>query len=353
VQKLSGQLLKPRGGGPRASPERGRSSEPGAGALTRDGGRTGPTVRGGKVGTQQQGGLTPSWRVRNPPATVADQRRARVVFDAFARRFADEGAVAVVLGGSWARGEAHRASDIDLWVLGHRYGRRTLLRDGFPVNIERTTERIERRRFRDPRRVGGCVPGWRSALVVHDPHGVAAKLVAEARAFRWSSIAAQCDRWVAEEITGWGEEAVKLVRALGEGQLETAAVQRNLLANRLAVVMAVHHRILWGSENGMWERVGARVGGPWQRAQRSALGASRGGFEASCRAALDLYGLTADAVRETLSDEQAGIVAHVRQVVGSPPRRPLNGRVAFGRSGPTPSSANRTRSPGRSAVLGQ
>jgi len=284
------------------------------------------------VGAQRQGVSTRSWRVRNPPATVTDQRRARVVFDTIARRFADQGAVAVVLGGSWARGEAHRASDIDMWVLGHRYGRQTLLRGGFPVNIERTTERIERRRFRDPRRVGGCVPGWRSALVVYDPHGVAEALVAEARAFRWSSIAARCDHWVAEEITGWGEEAVKLVRALGEGQLETAAVQRNLLANRLAVVMAVHHRILWGSENGMWERVGRRVGGKWSTAQRAALGVSGGDLAQTCRAALELYLLTAEAVRDTLNAGQAKIVEHVRSVVEGPPTR----RVPFERSASVP-----------------
>ncbi len=262
-----------------------------------------------------RGGSAPSWIQCNPPATVADQLRGRVVFDALARRFADQGADAVVLGGSWARGEAHRASDIDMWVIGRGYGQRTVFRGGFPVNIERTTERIERRRFRDPRRVGGCVPGWRSALLVYDPRGVAAQLQAEARAFRWSTIAPRCDRWVAREVTGLAEEAIKLIRALAESQPETAAVQRNLIANRLAVVMAVHRRILWGSENGLWERVGARVGGKWHAAQRVALGVGEVDLEGSCRGALELYRLTGDAVRKTLSSEQVRILEHVRGVV--------------------------------------
>jgi predicted nucleotidyltransferase len=267
------------------------------------------------VRVPRRGGSAPNWVQRNPPATVADQLRGRVVFDALARRSADQGAAAVVLGGSWARGEAHRASDIDMWVIGRRYGQRTVFRDGFVVNIENTTERIERRRFRDPRRVGGCVPGWRSAFLVYDPRGVAAKLQDEARAFRWSTIAPRCDRWVAHEVTGLAEEAIKLVRALAESQPETAAVQRNLIANHLAVVMAVHRRILGGSENGLWERVGARVGGKWRAAQRAALGVGKVDFEGSCRAALELYLLTVDAVRTTLSSEQVRIVEHVRGVV--------------------------------------
>jgi len=265
-----------------------------------------------------------SWRALNPPATVADQLRGRVVFDTLARRYADQGAIAVVLGGSWARGEAHRASDIDMWVLGRRSGHQTYLRDGFQVHVERTTERTERRRLRDPRRVGGSVPGWRSALLVYDPTGVAARIQVDARRFQWSTIATRCDRWVANEVAGSAEEAIKLIRALGEGSLETAAVQRNFLAGRMALVLAVHRRILYGTENELWERVGRRVGGPWEAAQRAALGVPRGDVVGSCCAALELYRLTATAVRRTFLPEQADLVGEaatlIRACLASAPR---------------------------------
>lgn len=275
------------------------------------------------------GGSRAEWSRLNPAATVEDQLRARQVFDGLAARLADRGALAVVLGGSWSRGEAHRASDIDVWVLGHRYGQTTLFREGFPIHIERTTSRIERARFRDPRRAGGCVPGWRAALPVYDPHGLAARLQEEARRFRWSAIGRACDRWVSDQVSGWAEEALKLVRALGEGHRETAAAQRNLLANGLVFVMAVHRRILWGSENGAWERAGRRVGGRWRVTQRAALGLDAVDFVSSARAALELYLRTAEAVRPVLRPEAVQAVEHVRGVLAGP--TPSLGRVGRAR----------------------
>jgi predicted nucleotidyltransferase len=259
------------------------------------------------------------WRAVDPPATVADQLRARGVFDALARSFAQRGATAVVLAGSWARGEAHRFSDIDLWVLGRRAGRRTLFRDGFHVHITRTTASAELRRFTEPLRVGPTVAGWRSAFLVYDPHRVAAKLQREARRFRWSRLAPRCDRWVAGEVTELAEEAIKLIRAVGDGHASTAAVQRNLLAHQLTVIMAVHRRLLWATDTELWERVGPRMGRAWHTAQRAALAVPRGEVVGSGRAALELYRLTSDAVRRTLDPEQARAVASVTALIEALP----------------------------------
>jgi predicted nucleotidyltransferase len=276
------------------------------------------------------------WRQVDPPATVADQLRGRGVFDALTQQLAARGAIAVVLAGSWARGEAHRSSDLDMWVLGRRAGQQTLFRDGFHVHVTRTTVEAERRRFSDPRRVGPTVAGWRSAFLVYDPRRVAAKLQGEARRFRWTGIAARCDRWVAHEVTELGEEAIKLIRTVGEGSFATAAVQRNLLAHQLTILMAVHRRILWSTDEDLWERVGSRVGGAWQTAQRAALGVPRGGVVESGRAALELYRCTATAVRRTLNPGQVGAVANVVTLIDALP--------------PSESTAAQGRGP---AVLGQ
>lgn len=189
------------------------------------------------------------------------------------------------------------------------------------VTLTRTSEASERRRLRTPPFVGGSVPGWQVAVPLYDPHGIAKRLGSYAREFRWEGIASRCDRWVAEQLVGWAEEVVKMVRALAVGDAATAAVQRNLLADHLGFVMAIQRRQFWDSENGSWERIVRRVGGTWSRAQRGALGLQRGraGLEDTCRAALALYTYTAEAGSRTLSVEQRRIVAHACRVAGTAP----------------------------------
>ena len=184
------------------------------------------------------------------------------------------------------------------------------------VTISKTSEQRERTKLRTPPYVGGSVPGWRTALPLHDPAGIGRRLKAEARAFRWKQIALRCDRWVAEETVGWAEEAIKLVRARARGQDATAAVQRNLLAERMGFVMAIDRRRFWDSENEFWERIGREVGGAWARAQRRALGLPQATLDESCRAALTLYALTAKAVERRLKPEQRAIVEHACRVGG-------------------------------------
>lgn len=198
------------------------------------------------------------------------------------------------------------------------------------VSVGWTTERGERRKLTHPPWVGGSVPGWRVAIPIYDPDGIARRLKSEARAFRWQRMSDQCDRWVGGQIAEWAEEAVKLVRALATGSWATAAVQRNLLADHLGFVMAIHQRMFWDSENEFWERIGHRIGGEWARAQSRALGVSRTTtLEQSCRGALLLYTLTAEKVWKKLSGPQRAIASNVGRVAGlplapgrAPPSRP-------------------------------
>jgi Nucleotidyltransferase domain len=272
-------------------------------------------------------GRAPRGDRRNPPATRAERRHVLAVVDALTPRLVRQGARAVVLAGSWARGDAHRHSDIDLWVVGgtRRPRSRSLLRAGSFVTIAWSSEASERAKFRDPRTVGGWVPGWRHARLLYDPQRLAARIRERARAFRWRALERACDRWVAEQIAGWGEEALKLLRARSVGARATAAVQRNLLAGGLGFVLAVHRRIFWESENSFWERIGARAGAAWERAQRTALGLTGAPFDRTCEAALELYVRTAHAVGRALDPEHARLVAHVCEVIEGrrpPPRRP-------------------------------
>lgn len=225
-----------------------------------------------------------------------------------------DGAEAVVLAGSHARGEATQLSDVDLYVIGDgpRYRLRAV--DDLLLSISWRSEAEEREALRRPSSVGGAVPGWRGARILHDPAGIAAALQADARAFDWSSVATGCDAWVAEQVTGYAEEVLKLVAARRSGDGLVAAVQRSILALRLPMVMAVHHRLLYDSENRLWRLVAEAAGEPWASAQAEAL---RGGEpHVADEAALRLYALAAEAVRDLLSRDQRAVVELALRAAG-------------------------------------
>jgi len=60
---------------------------------------------------------------------------------------------------------------------------------------------------------------------------------------------------VAEEITALAEGIHKLVAALQAGRRTAPAVQRSVLVLHPAQILAVHRRILYGSENRLWDLV--------------------------------------------------------------------------------------------------
>ena len=225
---------------------------------------------------------------------------------------------AVLLAGSWARGDAHQASDIDLWVVGRKGRGRILERDGFMVCVKFGRVADERWELRTPRRLDGAVPGWRSAVILHDPRGIAARLKSEARRFRWPPVRRARDAYIADQLAGWAEEVAKLLRALFTGERETAAVQRNLLAANMAFLQLLSFEQLWETENGMWEDAGRRSGPTFRALQRSALGTDRSDWRESCEAALRLYALTAQANLRRLHGDRRRIVIETCRRSGYP-----------------------------------
>lgn len=257
------------------------------------------------------------WLRSNPPALPRHYARARRMARTLAGEFAREGARAVVLSGSWARKEAHRYSDLDLWVLGHSGRPSFTWRGPFLVSVSHINPASERRKFLEPPHTGELLGAWLSAVPLYDPHGDARRLKEYAKGFRWERVAQRCDRWVARSIVRWGEEAVKVVGSMARGEPDTAAVCRNLLAESLAFVLAVYRRTIWTTDNGLWERLGRDMGPEWRSAQRRALVLGRETLEESARAALELYALTAAHVRSVLRPKDRATVERVCAIVGS------------------------------------
>jgi hypothetical protein len=229
---------------------------------------------------------------------------ARRIAEAVAR----QGAQAVALVGSYATGTAIADSDLDLAVVGDGPHYQLEVHDGLLVSLGWANAEEQRRRLYDPAYLGTHVPGWRRAVALHDPEGLAASIKQEALDWSWNVVDASCNAWVAEKLTGYSEEVVRLRRSLRAGDQTTAAIQRSLLAVHLAPIMAIHRRLLYGSENVLWEVVSEEMGHPWAEAQRAALNLNEGGFEASCRAALELFALAANELRPLLDEHQQAVL---------------------------------------------
>ena len=230
-----------------------------------------------------------------------------------AEELSGDGAGAAVPVGSHARGDAGPESDVDVLAIGPRtFIFRLEHRGGLLVSASSQPSEAYRREMADPGSASTAVPGWREAVVLHDPEGKAGALIEEARAWTWGSLEWRCDGWVAEEITALAEEVHKLVAALRAGYRTRAAVQRSVLALRPAQILAVHRRILYGSEHRLWDLVAEAMGEEWHVARSAALGLNGEPFEVTCRAALKLYGLTVDNVYQLLDERQRGVANHAR-----------------------------------------
>lgn len=259
-------------------------------------------------------------RASNPKATPAEHRRVRRLAHELVKKLDPGGTAAVLLAGSWARGDAHTASDIDLWVIRGRGREREthFERDGRLVAVKYGTNASARQAMRDPARFPGAVSGWRVARVVQDPTGAATRLKREAAEFRWSRVRRARDRYVADQLAGWAEEVVKLLRAMETGERATASVQRNLLANRMAYLRALELEVRPDTDNGLWERTARRAGAAFHDAQRAALGTDGAGWRESCEGALRLYAITARASLPLLRGENRRIVRAACQWAGYP-----------------------------------
>lgn len=149
---------------------------------------------------------------------------------------------------------------MDVFAVGSaQFSYRLERRGGLLVSTSSRPPGSYREAFREPGSVCAAVPGWRDAVPLHDPEGIAASLIEEARAWTWGPLERRCDGWVAERITSLAEEVHKLFSALRREDRHTAAIQRSILAVHLAPILAVHHRILYDSENALWDLVGAAV----------------------------------------------------------------------------------------------
>lgn len=237
---------------------------------------------------------------------------------AMARDAEEQGAKAVLLMGSQVRGDSYAESDVDLTFIGKDQNGEVLRRGEFLVSISWRSLETTRKLLREPSEVGGLVPALRNAFIVWDPEGLASQLKEETRSWKWESISEQCDSWVAEQIAGYTEDVQRLLGHLRLGRLWVTAVFRNVISVRMAMVLAVHLRILYETENRLWDLVSTEMGDHWTKVQGASLGVGNETFEETCKATFELYSLAASKARHLMNKKQREAVAHTCELIGYP-----------------------------------
>lgn len=243
--------------------------------------------------------------------------------DAFLQRLIDEydtpDVTAFGLSGSFARGEAHRYSDVDLI----RYLRGEPA-DGYFVRyvegklVSVTTVTIEQKRgeMHKPGSAIWVVSALRRMRILLDKDGALAKLQLEAELFEWDR--EQAEAHASDYLAGCAEEAHKLMHGLERGDEGATAYATMGMVLSLAHTMAVANMLLITSENSYFREVGTAVGtnSAWTQQMRQALGwGETSTIQARALAALRLFRETARVIEPILRPEDKTVIDTCRTIL--------------------------------------
>jgi hypothetical protein len=232
----------------------------------------------------------------------------------------DETTVGIALGGSYARGQAHAYSDVDILHLVTTLppeNKRYILKyqSGPLISVSAKTVAAEREKLSQPEKAIWAVPGLRQLRILLDNDGSLAQLQQEARAFTWEPLQAAADEYASRLVVGNAEEAHKVLGGLVTRD-ESAALHAVLgLYLGMAQAFSVQRGILIHTENAYFRLVQDVAGrdSAWTRYFRLAVGLDAGPpeqppAEARGIAALQLYRETARMLRSILQREHAEVV---------------------------------------------
>jgi predicted nucleotidyltransferase len=193
-------------------------------------------------------------------STLSDEFLSKLVAE-----LDNETVTAIILYGSYARGDAAPYSDVDL----DRFvkeppdrirQKRFTYRDGRLVSIGTRTISQERKSFTVPDRAIVVVPSIREARILLDKEGAFSELQQEARAWTWESLQAQADYYASNILMLRIGQVHQNLRALFLHD-ELALSRRTLkLFLALTSAVAVQRGMLVGSGNTYFQQVQDLVG---------------------------------------------------------------------------------------------
>ena len=248
--------------------------------------------------------------------------RLPIDIDHLLHRFDSPDTHAIVLMGSYARGDAGLFSDIDLvrFVAATAQPPDTgshLIDDHLLVVSNVVPGEVERW-FAEPDVAVEVIAGIRSAQPLVDRNGYFATIQAQAHAFVWdATMQDRANRWASAQMVGWIEEVGKGLEGLRRDDVGRMLNARHGCSWGLARVLLVQRGVLVAGDNAFFDALTQAVGlhSEWARLRDLAFGVvdTHGmtrTLRDQVRAGLQLYVVTAELLADALQPHDAPLIAH-------------------------------------------
>ncbi len=219
----------------------------------------------------------------------------------------------IILGGSYARGNATTLSDLDLALFvrdeAEAKPRRYFYRRGLLVSVVTKSITGVRTDMANPRMATRVVPGISESRVLVDKDGSLAKLMHDLVQFTWAPLQESANRHVSYLMLMLTESIHKVANELVKGNDLGVAYTTDKLLAALTEAIAIQRGIMTQSDSTYYQQVQEAAGmhSEWTKYHRLAAGLTSASLDERAKACLYLYQLTMDLVRSALSEEHAQV----------------------------------------------
>lgn len=225
--------------------------------------------------------------------------------------------VGIVLGGSYARGEANQFSDVDLacFAKDEAEPRRKwfLYREERLVSVATKTVAGVRAEMSRPERAIWVVPGIGNCRILLDKTGSVARLTEEIAAFRWEPLQSDADRYASYSVVMAAEQVHKIVAELTRRDELALSYAVSKLFQWLTEAVAVQKGVMVKSDNTYYRQVQEAAGADTPWTYYHTLCASEGTARTRGIAVLRLYCETVELLRPVMKPDHVRVV---EQAVG-------------------------------------
>ncbi len=250
-------------------------------------------------------------------------------FDSLAKQFDGLGVNALVLMGSYARGNPGVFSDIDLVRFIGKGGFKpsfkdgSYLIDGFLVTVSSVNARRIGQWFSCPEIAVNVIRGIRSARPLLDRSTTFDAIQRRAQVFIWDTrMQKKADHWVSKQMVGWIEEVHKGLEGLRSNDIGRMLNARFGFSWGLSRIMGVQKGVLLSGDNSFYAEIAEAVGADskWVCLRQTAFAIEdQSGKSPSLReqiiAGLRLYATTVELLGDVIEPADAEIVIQTVKLI--------------------------------------